>query len=344
MNKVLEYFEYSKKWMSKITRKNLYIFGFGLLSTMIILPMMTVVSCGESVASQTYRRFKIASDAVIFDISKVDPAGFVSGLLGTIGTRMNVPIYEMSPTSEQNYALIKNYLNQANFTKDIIRVTNSDKSYDLDFKEVHHWMDELKKITAIPFSEVNKNDGYAIGIAAKNIFASDLTKVILSGTVSTGLAPWLKMYDAKPVTKKTIVVTQADVDKSDWGVFVSPSGTYLKAGDTYEEISGAELTADIVARHPYLNLLRAYHKVFWGFVNSDLYKEWSKDKTFIVAENKSPIIIEGTHDKAGTQVIVKSGEMYDLPNSLATDSKGTIFTTETSNLEFQFFYNLLDLA
>lgn len=340
MKKVLETFAQAKLWTRSITRRKLCLLGLGgLLFTIIVPPLLTVVSCGTNVVNNTTKRFSIVSDAVLFDITKLDPSGFIAGILGTIGTQMDVPIYEMTPSNEQNYNLLKNYLNKANFTKDIIRVSYKDKTEDLNFSEVHHYIDELKKVTQLPFATLEKNKGAEIGLQTQNIYASDLTRVILDHPGSMGLADWLKMYEQKPATKQTITVTKEMIDKAGGWLF-TPNGM-ANVGDTYEE-EVQESIPEIITRHPYLNLLRAYHKVFWSFIQTDLYKEWSKDKKFIVAKNDSPIVTAGTHKTAGTQVIVRAGEMYDLPNSLITDDKGTA-TTETSNLEFQFFYSLLGL-
>lgn len=339
MKRVLEYLEQSKNWLSKITKRKIFILSFGLMFSIMVPPLMTVVSCSESVATQTYRRFSIAKDAVIFDISKLDPQDLISGILGTIGTQMKVPAYDMTPSSSEKYELVREYLQQANFSKEIIRLKNGNETYPLDFKDVHANLDKLKEIAnKFSFDQLDKSIGYKIGAAANGIYAVDLTKVILKAGDVTSLADFINMYDPQAIPTRP-------ANSMDFDVMV---GT-IKAGDPVPDES------KILATHPYLNLLKAYHAILYPFFKSDFYSKWIVGKSFIVAKNDSKIGTAGVRDLSGTQTVVLAGELYDQPNSLIADQvqgfdlktmKATVTSTyakESSNLEFQFFYNLLDL-
>lgn len=339
MKRVLEYLELSKNWMSKITRGKIYLFSFGLMFSVMMTPLISVVSCSESAVTQTYRRFTVAKDAVIFDITKLDPSGLIQGILGTIGTQMKIPAYDLAPSTAIRYAMVKDYLNQANFTKEVIRLKNGDETYDLDFKDVHKNIEELKNIAStVPFDKLDTTIGGPAGANATNIQAVDYTKVILKESDVMNLVSFMNMYD--PASIPTRPATPNDFDVLTGKI---KSGDPVTDGDK------------VIETHPYLNLLKAYHKIFYDFVKSDFYKKWIVNKTFVVALNDSKIGTASVRAESGIKTIVKAGEGYDLNNSLSLGIvtkmlpnyafvKSEEFSQETSNLEFQFFYNLLDLA
>lgn len=342
MKRVLEYLEQSKNWLSKITKRKIFILSFGLMFSIMIPPLMTVVSCSESAATQTYRRFSVAKDAVIFDISKLDPSGLISGILGTIGTQMKVPAYDMAPGNPTKYEMVKEYLHQANFTKDTIVLVNGEESWPLDFKDVHANVDKLKEIVDnFTFDQLDPKVGGPAGANAKDIPAVDYTKVILKESDVLQLVSFMNMYNPSTIPKKPLTATDTDVI---FGI--------KKVGDLVTDEN------EILKTHPYLNLLRSYHKIFYDFVHSPFYEHWIVGKTFVVAVNDSKINdSQGTRARESVQTIVNPGELYDKENTLSLGvklissgppnynmTKQNIFSKETSNLEFQFFYNLLDLA
>lgn len=340
MKRVLEYLELSKNWMSKITRGKIYLFSFGLMFSVMMTPLISVVSCSESAVTQTYRRFTVAKDAVIFDITKLDPSGLIQGILGTIGTQMKIPAYDLAPSTAIRYAMVKDYLNQANFTKEVIRLKNGDETYDLDFKDVHKNIEELKNIAStVPFDKLDTTIGGPAGANATNIQAVDYTKVILKESDVMNLVSFMNMYDPASIPTRPATFNETLFDAS------------LKIGDPVTDGD------KVIETHPYLNLLRAYHKIFYDFVKSDFYKKWVVDKTFVIALNDSKIGTASVRAESGVKTIVKAGEGYDLNNSLSLGIVTKMgpppsykmvsseeFSQETSNLEFQFFYNLLDLA
>lgn len=77
------------------------------------------------------------------------------------------------------------------------------------------------------------------------------------------------MYVATPPTKQTVIVTQKDIEAAN-GFLSLPTGGYAKVGDTYEKETYEDVKS-IVARHPYINLLKSYHKIFNDFVHSPFY-------------------------------------------------------------------------
>lgn len=306
-------------------------------ATAAISPVAALVACEKNEKVSATKKFTIAPDAVVFDISSLDTENVINGILGTIGTKMPKSVTELDPKTESAYEDMKVYLSQANFAREKIRLVNGGESFDLDFSKVHKNMDELSQIANTKkFSELPSNgDASKIGLAAKNIQPIDYTKAMLDFSGAMAIADWLRLYIPKPTTKQTVTVTQAMLDAYPYGL-LSPTGQWAKLGDSWEE-DVEESSADIALRHPYINLLRSYHEIFYNFFKSDFYKKWVVGKTFIVAKNDSAYEpVTGTFTGAPNQIIVNPGELYDIPNSLGT-------LPETSNFEFSFFYSLLGL-
>lgn len=284
-----------------------------------VAPVAAVVACTESNTLKPWK-FEIADDAVIMDISKMSSEDLINKILETIGTRMDKSIVEIDPSNAERYDDVKAYLSKANFSKEIIRLKMGNEQFDLNFKYVHKNISELKEIAnKYKYSELNQSKALSIGMSADGIQGISYTKVMLSMSEAMKIKDFMCMYE--PSYNPQREVNDEEL-KDTWMGY--------QKGDKVDD------TDALIANHPYLNLLKAYHNVFYYFTKSNLYKEWSKDKTFIVAENNSPSIIVGTHQENGVKKIVKTGELYDLPDSI----KGL---PETSNLEFSFFYSLVGL-
>lgn len=154
-----------------------------------VAPVATAVSCSKDDIVPNSKKFYVADDAVVLDVSTMSASELVNKILGTIGTRMSKPITEMTPDNEEAYAIVREYLSKANFYKNIIRLSNGDEHYDLDFTDVHKHMDELSHIANnIKFNGLDNSQTLSIGIEADGVQPIEYTKVILESGEATNLS------------------------------------------------------------------------------------------------------------------------------------------------------------
>lgn len=295
-------------------------------SPVIMAPLVSLVACENKQSSETPElsqkpewSHKITSDAVEFNVAKSNPEALVEMILSTLGTKMPKPINELTPYNEQRYnALYDTYLSKANFSRNIIRLVNGSEKYDLDFTDVLNNIRELKRIAeTFKFDDLAKNKDLLIGLRSQGVHGTEYTKIMLNSKAAMSLSWFMKMVD--PTKKYERLANDEEV-----------------ADDP--DVKG-QMVFDVdiqVAQHPYINLLKAYHKTLYKFTQSDFYKEWVKGKTFTVAVNTTAPLLVGTFDGDGTMTIANVGELYDKPDAIKK-------LPETSNFEFSFFYSLVGL-
>lgn len=349
----------------------------------VVAPVISAVACNDKTTlNKTAQLYDDSKGVISWNIANITTDALVDGILNTLRVKMPRPSTFMSPENEQQYNIIKHYLENSNFLNPKIHLINGRETYTLDFSGAKKYIEELKFIAEkVPFTEIqtHANNATSMGLQAINIQAISYSKQILSFGQNTKMTPFLQLYDEKtlPFTYKQYYIADSwgmgrlkaiteeqynklinVTDENDplWNE-VDPSG--YEYGHNKDALSWKESPTpvystnvqDLIANSAYLSLLKAYHKVFWQFVNSDFYKTWinnsSKKRVFNVAINTTKSLAVGTHDGPGQAYKANPGELYDQPNNLKLSDDNDIkpvYEKETSNLEFLFFLHLLNLS
>lgn len=357
-------------------RKHFKILKIFALSTAVTLPFASLACSNNSTehfskmvqdrAPKSSEQGVSTIDVTDWDNPEIAVDYLVDDILGILNVRMPKPGNELSPTDEVKFIYLRDeYINKINIDSYYkIQIINGNKEYMLDFSSVATQVKLLKEFAnrtdAWPTMRANGQLGYNIGIGAKNDFnAINYSKLIISSTPNVAMVNFLNMIEQKPKIKTTTKLTQQMMDADPFkygGLYGMPVNTNpltnmpYKVGDDVE-VEIAESNEDIISRHPYLQMLNAYHDVLYEFTKSEFFKDWVRGKQYNIILNDSKFDAGDTHEKAGYPAIANPGDWYDIENpsaqsdaikkKLKVSNTPETFMTESSNLEFVFFYHLL---
>lgn len=360
-------------------RKHFKILKIFALSTAVTLPFASLACSNNSTehfskmvqdrAPKSSEQGVSTIDVTDWDNPEIAVDYLVDDILGILNVRMPKPGNELSPTDEVKFNYLRDeYINKINIDSYYkIQIINGNKEYMLDFSSVADQVKLLKEFAnrtvAWPTMQANQTLklGYNLGIEAKTNFnAINYSKLIKSSALNIAMVDFLNMIEQKPKIKITTKLTQQmmDADFFTYGggpynmpININPlTNALYKVGDDVE-VEITESQEDTIARHPYLQMLNAYHDVLYEFTKSEFFKEWVRGKQYNIILNDSAIAVGNTRDKEGYPAIANPGDWYDIENpsaqsegirkKLKVADRPETFATESSNLEFVFFYHLL---